>query len=394
MECSHALGAGNVYEFCRWNQKGEEMMEQEKMNSGYPEQENSGMAQTTGEQATEALAVDVQAQEREMKQAINMVGIMMVLATAIFVGISLLTGFFVGLLSRSTKLSGEVLQMIRFLPNYCISMPLIILLLSKLPGTKPEKHKLPVKSYLASVAMTFGIMIGCNLIGLIITGIIGSLIGSKVGNVTMELLDSSTPGISVIFISLCAPVFEELVFRKMLVTRVVKYGEGVAVLLSGLMFGLFHGNFNQFIYAFGLGAFLAYIFVKTGDVKITISLHVIVNFTTSVILSGLMDLADFGTMSQLSAAAQESGDMTEVMAFMETHLVPILLLYGCLFLEYALAIVGIILLIVLHKRMKLKQGEYAFSKGKKAAIMFGNIGVILYCVFWIVNIIFQLLGLG
>ena len=369
-------------------------MNSENLNSGNPEQENSGMAQAADVQATDARAVDVQAQEQEMKRAINRVGIMMVLATALFVGISCFTGIIVGLLSRSTDLSGEVLQMIRFLPNYVISMPLIILLLSKLPGTKPEKHKLPVKSYLASIAMTFGIMIACNVIGLIITGIIGSLTGVKVGNVTMEILDSATPGISVIFISICAPIFEELVFRKMLVTRVLKYGEGVAVLLSGLMFGLFHGNFNQFIYAFGLGAFLAYIFVKTGDVKITISLHVIVNFTSSVILSGLMDLADFGTLTQLSAAAQESGDMTALMAFMETHLVPVLLLYGCLFLEYALAITGIILLIVLHKRMKLKQGEYAFSEGKKAALMFGNVGMIFYCAFWIFNIVFQLFGVG
>ena len=46
-----------------------------------------------------------------------------------------------------------------------------------------------------------------------------------------------------------------LLFRRLLVDRMVKYGEATAVLFSGLMFALFHGNLNQFVYAFTLGVF-------------------------------------------------------------------------------------------------------------------------------------------
>ena len=66
---------------------------------------------------------------------------------------------------------------------------------------------------------------------------------------------------------LIAPTAEELLFRKLLTERIVKYGELAAVLASGLFFGLFHGNLNQFSYAFLLGLFLGFIYVKTGKLR-------------------------------------------------------------------------------------------------------------------------------
>jgi len=56
-----------------------------------------------------------------------------------------------------------------------------------------------------------------------------------------------------LLVSIGAPVCEELIFRKMLVTRALKYGEGVAILLSGLVFGLFHGDLNQIYVCLWIG---------------------------------------------------------------------------------------------------------------------------------------------
>ena len=66
-----------------------------------------------------------------------------------------------------------------------------------------------------------------------------------------------------------------------LTERIVKYGELAAVLASGLFFGLFHGNLNQFSYAFLLGLFLGFIYVKTGKLGYTIGLHMAINFIGS-----------------------------------------------------------------------------------------------------------------
>ena len=64
---------------------------------------------------------------------------------------------------------------------------------------------------------------------------------------------------------------------------VLPFGEKPAVILSGLAFGLIHGNLTQFFYAFGLGIAFGYIFVKTGKVKYPIILHMIINFLGSVV---------------------------------------------------------------------------------------------------------------
>ncbi len=89
------------------------------------------------------------------------------------------------------------------------------------------------------------------------------------------------PWVTFVIAVLIAPTAEELLFRKLLTERIVKYGELAAVLASGLFFGLFHGNLNQFSYAFLLGLFLGFIYVKTGKLGYTIGLHMAINFIGS-----------------------------------------------------------------------------------------------------------------
>ena len=109
-----------------------------------------------------------------------------------------------------------------------------------------------------------------NLVGTLITTVVGTLKGSAVDNALMTYATESNMIVTFIYMVICAPILEEYIFRKLIVDRTVKYGQGVAIVLSGLMFGLFHGNLNQFAYAFLLGMFLAFLYVKTGNLKITI----------------------------------------------------------------------------------------------------------------------------
>ena len=70
-------------------------------------------------------------------------------------------------------------------------------------------------------------------------------------------------------------------------------------MVSGLMFGLFHGNLNQFVYAFVLGLFLAFLYVKTGNLKITIALHMMINFVGGIVSSWLMRMIDLTEYEEL-----------------------------------------------------------------------------------------------
>lgn len=76
---------------------------------------------------------------------------------------------------------------------------------------------------------------------------------------------------------LIAPAAEELLFRRLLLRRLRPYGERFALVASALCFGLFHGNLNQFFYAFLLGLVLAELALSTGCLWQAVLLHALVN---------------------------------------------------------------------------------------------------------------------
>ena len=74
------------------------------------------------------------------------------------------------------------------------------------------------------------------------------------------------------------PMAEEMIFRGMLFRRASFYvGTKGGVVVSALCFGVYHGNAIQFLYAFGLGFLLAYLYKRSGDLRIAIAAHMSVN---------------------------------------------------------------------------------------------------------------------
>ena len=150
----------------------------------------------------------------------------------------------------------------------------------------------------------------------------------------------------VLYMVICAPIMEEFVFRKLIVDRTVRYGQGAAVIMSGLMFGLFHGNLNQFVYACSLGMFLAFLYVKTGNIKITIALHMMINFVGGVVSSGLLRMIDLDEY----ARAMAGGDMVSLMAYAQENLAGIMAYAAFGVFVMAMMIAGAVLLIRSEER--------------------------------------------
>ncbi len=61
-----------------------------------------------------------------------------------------------------------------------------------------------------------------------------------------------------LYVCLFGPVAEELLFRGIVLRTLAPYGKKLAILVSALLFGLFHGNLLQTPYAFVLGLVLGY----------------------------------------------------------------------------------------------------------------------------------------
>jgi len=74
-----------------------------------------------------------------------------------------------------------------------------------------------------------------------------------------------------------APICEELLYRHLLLRPMRKYGDMAAAVISALMFGLGHFNFDQFLYTFLFGFTLAVVAIRRNSVVPAIILHMINN---------------------------------------------------------------------------------------------------------------------
>jgi membrane protease YdiL (CAAX protease family) len=314
------------------------------------------------------------------------IGLMYLLGTLIITGVQyleyfLLERFFPGVLENYTAYF-----LILMLSMYIVSMPLMALLIRTVPAEAPaEKKKMTVGQWIIAAIIAFAGMYLSNIIGNILTAIVGALKGSAVSNDILSIATSNSIWANILIMVLCAPVAEELLFRKLLIDRTAKYGEGISVLFSALFFGLFHGNLNQFAYAFVLGAVFGFIYVKTRNIKYTIFLHMLINFMGSVVS---LSILNFGGLTELMSA--DTMTQEELTAFVTGHMAGILLyaLYA-LFLV-GVTIAGIVLFFVNLKKMRLATTEYSVPRGKRFVTYFVNVGVILFSVYWIVQIIVQL----
>lgn len=210
-----------------------------------------------------------------------------------------------GLLNSNLIYDFNSLTIISAICNYILPFPILIYLMGKIDSQTPEKNTLTVKRFITYIAVTLTLMWAGNIIGLAITALISFITPFEVSNPVQTLINSSDIWLNLMLISIIGPIFEEIFFRKLLIDRTIKYGAKISILVSALLFGLFHGNLNQFFYAFLIGGFFAYVYIRTGNIKYTILLHIIVNLMGSVVslfvVSGVEHITS-GAMQPLDIA--------------------------------------------------------------------------------------------
>lgn len=119
-----------------------------------------------------------------------------------------------------------------------------------------------------------------------------------------DILDTPFP-IMLFMIGIFGPFCEEFVFRGIMYRSYRKNAGIGAVLLSAFTFGLMHMNFNQALYAFGIGVFLAFLVEAAGSLWASICCHMFFNSCQVVLmyLSGRLLNSVYG--QAVSEKAQE-----------------------------------------------------------------------------------------
>ena len=275
-------------------------------------------------------------------------------------------------------------QAIRFLIMY----PAIYLLIRSIPKVDMPKKDLSVGRILISICIAYTIMYISNLVGIGLNAALGKLTG--VGGITplADMLAYIPLPLQFLFVVILAPICEELLFRKFLLDRVTNYSEFGAMLMSGLMFGLYHANLPQFVYAFSLGCFFAYIYIRTGKIIYTIILHMFINgfsqFMTNVVFGDL-------DMTEL-VQALNNGDAEGMNRFMQENAAAMAgsTIYSLLI--YVLVILGIVFMIVHRKKVHFDSHAEEVMKGQRFKTFVLNAGMILYIVVFVAMIISTQLG--
>lgn len=97
-------------------------------------------------------------------------------------------------------------------------------------------------------------------------------------------------GFVLVFISTAVvpALVEEFACRGIVMGLLLKYGEGFALIVSSVIFGVMHGNFEQIPFAFLVGLILGLIRIKTGSLWVCVLVHAFNNLV-SVIFNYLPD---------------------------------------------------------------------------------------------------------
>lgn len=320
---------------------------------------------------------------RQGRKFFSHLGLMYFCGTLVIYGVQLLVVMVLSLIEPGILRDANFSLLASMLPMYLVGMPIMIILIRNVPAQQLPQRSLSVGKWVLAMIMCYAILYCSNLVGVFITFIIGLLKGGRVVNDIQEITTSVNPIIAAVFMVACAPLYEEFIFRKLLVDRAVRYGESIAVVLSGMVFGLFHGNLSQFAYASTLGMFLAFIYVKTGRLRYTIFMHMLVNFMGGVIAPLILNLMDAEALNEVLLTQSNEAAMLQVLP-------GLILMFGYLCCLLGIVVAGVVLLIVFHKKFKATPKGIVLPKGKRFTTVVFNVGMVLFTLFWVFMIIWQL----
>lgn len=178
------------------------------------------------------------------------------------------------------------------LPMYLVAMPLSLLIYRLVPRREITRKDISLPTWLALLSLCFGLTYLGSFLGTALNSIVGALSGKMPENALQDVTEGSPLWVTLLFVGILAPILEEIFFRKLLIDRLAVYGDLPVILLSGVVFGLVHGNLYQFFYAAAVGVVFGYIYIRTGKLRYTVALHMAVNLVGSVYTTAMLRKLD------------------------------------------------------------------------------------------------------
>ncbi|WP_160683512.1 CPBP family intramembrane glutamic endopeptidase [Clostridium sp. C2-6-12] len=184
-----------------------------------------------------------------------------------------------------------------FLTGYlpCIIGDIVAIII----GIKTTKIQLKKDMFTSNKASKKFLFIGT--VSCIGVGLLSSLIYlvyssiAKYYGVTIPQPDFSFPKqneylfLFLMYVCFIGPIFEEIIFRGFILKSMQKYGNFTAIIVSSILFSMFHLNLVQFINPVLMGIVLAFIAIKSKSIFPSMIAHIF-NNTIAFIATGIASL--------------------------------------------------------------------------------------------------------
>lgn len=116
---------------------------------------------------------------------------------------------------------------------------------------------------------------------------------NKITNTMTNITEQNSFVIALMITALIPCIFEESVYRGVLYNEYRKMKPVSAIFLSAFLFGILHGNLNQFSYAFVMGIVFALVIEATDSILSTMIIHFLINGSSVLTLAFYPKLLSF-----------------------------------------------------------------------------------------------------
>lgn len=316
---------------------------------------------------------------RRQKHQISMVGgacaafwgVTMAVQIGLIMFLSVLRGFYGG---GGSIIGMEAATLLSSISMYGVAYPVTAAMMLLIPRCgRPERGRLSLKEFGLCMVAAVGVGFAGNMIGSLAEFIKP---GGTDTQIVEEMLQNSSLWSVMATTVFLAPVTEEYLYRKMIIDRLAGFGQGPAIFISAFMFGLAHGNFSQFFYAFGLGLMFGYVYAKTGRIGYTIAFHMIFNMLGGAIPLELSRFSEGIIEGHFFLTWFQEASGLDLTLFLRPAASLLILMY--FFFQIAAFAGSILLLISYRKKIQLAPGQWPIKKGEYFKTICLNPGMIIY----------------
>lgn len=287
------------------------------------------------------------------------------------------------ILDKNSESFSTAVQFIGFMVQNIIVIPVAILLMRLSPYGKTSARMRPLfrkpeqsaKWIARWIIIIVGLTFAANFASSITITILNILTNDAIHVVSIDI-DNNIFSQVVIPIAtvILAPVFEEIMLRATIANDGQKYGTWSVIIISGIMFGLWHCNIGQTALALVLGAGSAFLLYKTKSIYPCFLVHFSLNIfgTISSVIIGIIGKDDLGNVSDMVESENVGA------------LIGMLGLFGIIMLLIVAAVILIVLEFTFHRdSFKLEPKHSEVSEMKKLAIYFTSPFTIVAVLFFV-----------